>query len=163
MDGERQIRNYHRLLSEYRAACQDETITKNQLRQEIERLERVVQQTNLNYLEIENRVRQVVEDVLAKHRQVLEFALLALIESLRKDPRKLQILYLNLTTGRSAEQDGFPCVNARLDNKYIEDTPEEKILLDGSTTIFYRMVEELKNKTIINLTSGLALPSSVSA
>jgi hypothetical protein len=52
-------------------------------------------------------------------------------------------------------------VNARLDDKYIEDTPEEKILLDGS--IYDRMVVELTNKTIVNLTSRLALPSSVSA
>ena len=53
-------------------------------------------------------------------------------------------------------------MNARLDNEYIEDTPEEKILLDGSTAIYHRMVEELTNKTIANLTSRLALPSSVS-
>ena len=90
-DGERKIRDYHHVLSEYRAACRDETDRINQLRQERQHLEGVVQQANQNYLEIENTVRKVVEGVLEKHRQLLEFALLALIESLRKDPRKLQI------------------------------------------------------------------------
>lgn len=152
-DGQRQIRDYHRVLSEYREACQYETDRINKLRQEIWQLEQVIHQANQNYLEIKNTVQRVVEGVLKKHRQLLEFALLALIESLRKDPRKLQILYLNLPTGRSAEQNEFPFVNARLDDKYIEDTPEEKILLDGAIAIYDRMVEELTNKTIVNLPS----------
>jgi hypothetical protein len=152
-DGQRQIRDYHRVLSEYHEACQYETDRINKLRQEIWQLEQVIHQANQNYLEIKNTVQRVVEGVVKKHRQLLEFALLALIESLRKDPRKLQILYLNLATGRSAEQNEFPFVNARLDDKYIEDTPEEKILLDGAIAIYDRMVEELTNKTIVNLPS----------
>jgi hypothetical protein len=162
-DGERQIRDYHHVLSEYRATCQYETDRINQLRQERWRLERVIHQANQDYLEIKNTVQRVVEGLLERHRQFLEFALLSLIESLRKDPRKLPILYYNLSTGKSAEQNEFPFVNARLDDKYIEDTPEEKILLDWAIAIYDRMVEESTNKTIVNLPLRPVLPSSVSA
>jgi chromosome segregation ATPase len=158
-DGERQILDYHHVLSEYRAACQFETDRINQLRQKRSQLERVVHQANQSLLEIKNTVQRVVEGVLEEHRRLLEFALLALIESLRKDPRKLQILYWNLTTGRSAEQNEFTSVNARLDDEYIEDTPEERILLDGAMAIYERMVEELTNKAIVNLPSRLHTPS----
>jgi len=81
---------------------------------------------------------------------------------LRKDPRKLPILYYNLSPGKSAEQNEFPFVNARLDDKYSEET-SEKILLDSSIALYNRMVVELTNRSIVNLTSRLALQSTVSA
>lgn len=163
-DIENQIFNLHGTLTSYRTAIRDELDRINQLQQKRIRLEQVVHHMDQKYIKIESSVRQVVEGVLERHRQLLGFALRALVESLRKDPRKLPILYYNLSSGRSPNYDEFPLVNTLLDDGSLsEETSEEKLLLDESAAIYDSMVKELTNKTIVEMISGLELPSSVSA
>ena len=88
-----QIFSLQRILEDYRSAIREETARINRLRQERIQREQVIHQVEQKYLEIKNTVHQVVEDVLENHRQLLGFALLSLIETLRKDPNKLPILY----------------------------------------------------------------------
>ena len=157
-----QIFSLQRILEDYRSAIREETARINRLRQERIQREQVIHQVEQKYLEIKNTVHRVVEDVLENHRQLLGFALLSLIETLRKDPNKLPILYFNMSSGRRAEQNEFPFVNPRLNKEYIEEIPEEKILLEISAAIFESMVEELTNRAIVDMTFRSEVPSSAS-
>ncbi len=159
-----QIVGLHSTLSDYREAIRQETAVINRLRHERIQLERAKQQVEGKYPAVKSTVQQAVEGLLEQHRKILSLALHALIESLRQDPEKLPVLYYNLST--CTLQNEFPFVitfvNGRLDDRHSEEILE-KILVDAATAIYDRMVEELTNKTIVNLVSKSEFPSTGSA
>ncbi|MFZ0326312.1 MAG: hypothetical protein WBQ25_24790 [Nitrososphaeraceae archaeon] len=93
---------------------------------------------------------------------------------MRRDPRKLHILYYSLSSRKaSTSSPRLPTTNYSLQSSgpfmqeqshlhYKEETCE-KILLDESMAIYDRIVEDLTNNTIVNMTTRIELSSSVSA
>ena len=109
------------------------------------------------YIKIKRTTKQEVESALANHRQLLDFALASIIESLRKDPKKLYILYYNLSAVKTAVPSRSTTIDYSIQNYVVPFTNEqclphdyndeeicEKMLLDESKVIYDKMVEDLQ-------------------
>jgi hypothetical protein len=174
---EHQIFDSHHTLYQHRVSCQEEKAEIDRLRQKRHELEEFVKEfeNDEGYLKIKKRVSQEVENTLANHRQLLDFALLSIIKSLRKDPKKLYILYYNLsavktavpststTTNYSIQNNVVPFMNEQcLSHDYNDEETCEKMLLDESKVIYDKMVEDLTNKTVDDLATDIQSPPSSS-
>lgn len=113
-------------------------------------------------------------------RQLLKLTLTSLIESLRKDPTKFHALYYNMSSssakspssssspptttsdGNHQQYDYVPFMNEQdLSIDYSNEEICMKMLLDESEGIYDKMVEDLTNKTISDLTCDSELLSSL--
>jgi hypothetical protein len=156
-------------LEQCESACNEKKleITKLQIKKiEAETLVKDFQNNNVKYLQMKHTVKREVENAFANRRQLLRFALLSLIESLRKEPRKFHILYYNMSSTKTSgtpstalpttgyyygHYNNIPFKNEQsLSPDYYTNSEEtyEKILLDESEELYNKMVEDLANKTI---------------
>ena len=90
-----QIQNANQVLYSCRLSCQKEVRKMFQLHSQNIRLNALLRQfknSDEEYLKIRYAAKQAVRSVLSDSRQLLKFALLSLIESLRADPIKFNFL-----------------------------------------------------------------------
>ena len=90
-----QIQNANQMLYSCRLSCQKEVRKMLQLHRQNIRLNALLRQfknSDEEYLKIRYAAKQAVESVLSDSRQLLKFAILSLIESLRADPTKFNFL-----------------------------------------------------------------------
>ena len=90
-----QIQNANQTLDTCRLSCQKEISKMLQLHRQNMRLDALLRQfknSDEEYLKIRYAAKQAVESVLSDSRQLLKFAVLSLIESLRADPTKFNFL-----------------------------------------------------------------------
>jgi hypothetical protein len=90
-----QIQNANQVLYSCRLSCQKEVRKILQLHRQNMRLNSLLRQfknSDEEYLKIRYATKQAVESVLSDSRQLLKFALLSLIESLRADPIRFNSL-----------------------------------------------------------------------
>jgi hypothetical protein len=119
--------------------------------------------------------KRTVRSTLSDNRQLLKFALLSLIESLRADPIKFNFLIHGMpsTTGMSkltiidhaASSGNYhtnPFSSYSNQNGYYEALME--IIVNGAASLYEKMVEEFTNQTITNAaadSSSNVLPSMI--
>ena len=88
------------ILNQYRSSCKEERLELTKLRLQKEKLESVIRQFNYNnesLQRIKELIKQIIEQRLMNHRHVLLLALQSIIDSCRRDPVKINILYYNLS------------------------------------------------------------------
>ena len=90
-----QIQNANQVLYSCRLSCQKEVSKTLQLHGQNIRLNALLRQfknSDEEYLKIKYAAKQAVRSILSDNRQLLKFAVLSLIESLRADPIKFNFL-----------------------------------------------------------------------
>ena len=99
-----------------------------------------------DFIEIEYVAEEKVKELLTNNRKVLEFALIAVVEALRKDPdRYLLIDKMALTTRIVYGQEAFPPVQPYgYDNT---DLAREKVL-EAADRLFNKLAKGLASDTI---------------
>ena len=111
------------------------------------------------YVTLKETIKREVENSLTYLRQFLKFALVSLIESLRKDPNKFQLLYYQMSTDLKVSSQ-IPSVNGNQDyfisceiekdltRGYNPTEDFEKFVLDEAAELYNKMIDELTTKTI---------------
>ena len=113
-----QMQTANQMLDSCRLSCQKEISKMLQLHRHnmgLYRLLRQFKNNNEEYIRIQDIAKQTVRNVLSDNRQLLKFALLSLIESLRADPIKFDFLIHDMPS--------TPTVS----NSSIRDPPGEQI------------------------------------
>jgi chromosome segregation ATPase len=164
------ISEKHERLNQYRSSYTQERIELDKLRSQKERLESVVRQfhdNNESLQRIKELVKQIIEQRLMNHRNVLLIALQSIIESCRKDPAKFNILYYNLSAaagittetrlaefGMIDQYNHVPSTNEQLcyqQENANNDVAYSKIIVNVAEQFFNRMVKELEQVCINQL------------
>ena len=155
-----QIQNANQMLDFYRLSCQKEVRKMFQLHRQNMRLSSLSRQfknSDEEYHKIRYAAKQAVKSVLLDSRQLLKFAILSVIESLRADPIKFDFLIhgmpSTLTISKSTIKDHpgskvKPFSYYSNPNSYAE-TLKEAIMKEAAN-LYEKMLEEFTNETIAN-------------
>ena len=156
------------ILNQYRSSCKEERLELAKLRLQKEKLESVIRQFNYNnesLQRIKELIKQIIEQRLMNHRHVLLLALQSIIDSCRRDPVKINILYYNLsaaaltTTETRLEKSGMIdqynhglSTNDQLyyehENSNDDDVAYSKIIVNVAEQFFNRMIKEFEHVCI---------------
>jgi hypothetical protein len=159
-----QIKNVNQVLYSCRLSCQKEVRKMLQLRRQNMRLNSLLRQfknSDEEYLKIRYTARQAVIIALSDSRQLLKFALLSLIESLRADPIKFNFLIhdmpspLGMSKSTMIDHAGSSS-NYRIksssyysnQNSYAETLTE--VIVNEATSLYEKMVNDFANQTMTN-------------
>jgi len=115
---------------------------------------------NEEYIKIQCVAQQTVRSTLSDNRQLIKIALLSIIESIRADPIKFNLLIHRMPstmvmskstiidyTG-SSNYHATPFSSYYNHNSYAENLME--IIVNGATSLYEKMVKEFTNQTMIN-------------
>jgi hypothetical protein len=135
-----------------------------QLRRQNMRLGSLLKQFKNNsngYSKIRYVAKQTVRTNFSDKRQLLKFALLSLIESMRTDPSKFNFIMHGMPStvvmsksttiacvGNSSNYHTNPFSYYSSQNSYAETLPE--VLVNEATILYEKMVKDFTNQTIIN-------------
>jgi len=156
------------ILNQYHSSCKEERLELTKLRLQKEKPESVVRQFNYNnesLQRIKELIKQIIEQRLMNHRHVLLLALQSIIDSCRRDPVKINILYYNLsaaaltTTETRLEKSGMIdqynhglSTNDQLyyehENSNDDDVAYSKIIVNVAEQFFNRMIKEFEHVCI---------------
>ena len=121
------------------------------------------QDNNETYLKIKQKVKQEIEYILANPSLLLRFALASIFESSRRHPGKFQAMYYSLSTAEiqslletSISQNEY----STSQYGYNEDALE-KILLDEAEEIYSKLVDNISNRCINELTNDTKSSSQI--
>jgi DNA-binding CsgD family transcriptional regulator len=158
-----QIQNANQMLDLCRLSCQKEISKMLQLHRQnmgLYRLLRQFKNNNEEYIRIQDIAKQTVRNVLSDNRQLLKFALLSLIESLRTDPIRFDFLIHGipppLTMSKSTVM-GHPARSSEYNiktllyskqNSYTETLTE--VIVNGVASLYEKMVKDFTNVTMTN-------------
>jgi len=173
-----QIQDENQTLDSCRLSCQKEIRKMVQLYRENMRLNALLTQfkdNNEEYLKVRYTAKQAVRIALADSRQLLKFALLSLIESLRADPVKFDSLIRSMPSTvamskptitdyavRASSYHIKPFLFPYNQNSYAETLKE--VIVNESANLYEKMVKEFTNETSTNAVAGTnsnLLPSMV--
>src|SRR5215207_5946402 len=157
-----QIQNAKQRLNSYRLSCQKEVGKALQLQRQNMELDALLGQfknNNKEYVKIQYVAKQTVRTTLSDNRQLLKFALLSLIESLRTDPIKFDVLIhgvpLQLTMSKSniighpgSNYYVLPFSHHSNQNGYTETL--EGVLVNEAANLYDKMVKDFTNETMTN-------------
>jgi hypothetical protein len=163
-----QIQNANQMLDSCRLSCQNEVRKMFQLHRQNMRLGALLIQFKNSdevYLKIRYTTRQAVISALSDSRQLLKFALLSLIESLRADPIKFNFLIhdmpspLGMSKSTMIDHAGSSS-NYRIksssyysnQNSYAETLTE--VIMNEAANLFEKMVKDFTNKAMTNAAEG---------
>jgi hypothetical protein len=157
-----QIQNANQMLDVCRLSCQKEIRKMLQLHRQnmgLYRLLRQFKNNNEDYIRIQDMAKQTVRNVLSD-RQLLKFALLSLIESLRTDRIRFDFLIhgkpppltMSKSTvmdhpGRSSEHSIKTLLYSK-QNSYTETLTE--VIVNGAASLYEKMVKDSTNVTMTN-------------
>ena len=162
-----QIQNANQVLYSCRLSCQKEVRKMLQLHRHNIRLNALLRQSKNSdeeYLKIRYAAKQAVSGVLSDSRQLLKFALLSLIESLRADSTKFNFLIHGtppLSISKStiidyASSDGSYHTNSISayynQNSYTETLTE--LIANETASLYEKMVNDFANQTMTNAAAG---------
>jgi hypothetical protein len=159
-----QIQNANQVLYSCRLSCQKEVRKMLQLHRQNMRLNSLLRQfknSDEEYLKIRYTARQAVIIALSDSRQLLKFALLSLIESLRADPIKFNFLIHDMPSllgmskstildhaGSSSNYHIKSSSYYSNQNSYAETLTE--VIVNEATSLYEKMVNDFANQTITN-------------
>ena len=168
-----QIQNANQVLYSCRLSCQKEVRKMLQLHRQNMRLVALLRQfknSDEEYLKIRYAAKHGVRSALSDSRQLLKFALLSLIESLRTDPTKLNFLIHGmpppLTMSKSTRIDQGSSSNYHTNpfsyyynqNSYAETLKD--LIVNEAAGLYEKMVKDFANQTMTNAAaSSSVLPS----
>ena len=163
-----QIQNANQMLGSYHLSCEKEVRKMFQLHKQNIRLNALLRQfknNDENYLKIRYAAKQAVESVFSDSRQLLKFAVLSLIESLRADPTKINFLIHGmpspLTMSKSTIIDHAGSNSSYYvkssssnynQNSYTETLTE--VIADEAASLYEKMVNDFANQTMTNVAAG---------
>lgn len=153
-----QIQDANQRLGFYRSSCQKETSKMLQLHRQnmiLSSLLRQFKNNNEEYIKIRYAAKQAVRSILSDSRQLLKLALLSLIESLRADPIKLNLLIHDMPSPLAESN----CYLGQ--SRYTETLME--VIVNQAATLYEKMVKDFANQTITTAaeSSTALLPSIV--
>ena len=159
-----QIQNANQMLYSCRLSCQKEVRKMLQLHRQnimLDALLRQFKNSDEEYLKIRYAAKQAVRSILSDNRQLLKFAVLSLIESLRADPTKFNFLIHGmpspLTMSKSTIIDHagsrskynvkpFPYYSNQ--NSYAETLTD--LIVNEAANLYEKMVNDFANQTMTN-------------
>jgi hypothetical protein len=161
---ESQIQDAKQRLNSYRVTSQKEAEKALQLHKQNIRLDSLLKQFKNNdkeYIKIRYVAKQTVRSTLSDNRQLLKIALLSLMESIRIDPGKFDVLIHRMPstivmskstiidyTGSNSGYHTNPFSYCSNQNGYAETLIE--VLVNEAAIIYEKMVEDFTNQTITN-------------
>jgi uncharacterized protein (DUF433 family) len=159
-----QIQNTKQVLRSYRLSCQKEVSKILELHRQNIRLNALLRQFKNSdevYLRIRYAAKQAVRSILSDSRQLLKFALLSLIESMRTDPIKFNFLIHGMPSpltiskstiidhaGISGNYHTNPFSYYSNQNGYAETLT--KVIVNETAILYEKMVKEFTNETMTN-------------
>src|SRR5215207_421297 len=161
--------HYSLLCKQQRSQIDKLYLKKTQLEEFIE----CFKSNNKYYVKIKEDIKQEVENTLANLKQLLRQALLALIESLRMDPSKFQLLYYQMSTETTTTTPTAPspistpayssqnCPGFYIGEQYLSqdyNNPTEafeNFVLNEAEKLYGKLLEDSIDKTISNLPSDI--------
>jgi hypothetical protein len=128
-------------------------------------LEELVEDFKINnegYFKVRENVKQEVESTIANPKQFLKWALSSLIEFLRKDPDKFQLLYYQMSTETSSQLSTSINDNQYYSVSYMgQQYPSqdyknpteafENFVLNEAEKLYEKLLEDSIDKTISNI------------
>ena len=173
-----QIQNANQALYSCRLSCQKEVTKILQLHRQNMRLNALLRQfknSDEEYLKISYVAKQAVRSVLSDNRQLLKFAVLSLIESLRADPIKFNFIIHGmpspLTMSKSTIIDHAGSNSSSYvkssssyydQNRYAETLTE--VIMTEAANLYEKMVKEFTNEAMTYaaaVSSTKLLPSMI--
>ena len=152
-----QIKNANQMLDACRLSCQKEISKMLQLHRQNIRLDALLRQyknSNEEYLKIKYTAKQAVKSALSDSRQLLKFALLSLIVSLRADPIKFNFLIhgmpppLMMSKSTIIDYHVKPFSHYSNQNTYAVTLIE--LLMNEAASLYEKMVKDFTNQTMTN-------------
>jgi hypothetical protein len=173
-----QIQNANQVLYSCRLSCEKEVSKTLQLHRQNMRLNALLRQfknSDEEYLKIRYAAKQAVRSVLSDNRQLLKFAVLSLIESLRADPIKFNFIIHGmpspLTMSKSTIIDHAGSNSSSYvkssssyydQNRYAETLTE--VIMTEAANLYEKMVKEFTNEAMTYaaaVSSTKLLPSMI--
>ena len=167
-----QIQNANQMLDVCHLSCQKEISKMLQLHRQnmgLYRLLRQFKNNNEEYIRIQDIAKQTVRNVLSDNRQLLKFALLALIESLRTDPIRFDFLIHGIPpplTMSKSTIEGYQGIKSfsyyTNQNSYAETLTD--LTVNEAASLYEKMVKEFTNQTVTKAAAGSSaklLPSII--
>jgi hypothetical protein len=125
---------------------------------------------NNKYLKIKENIKQAIENSLTNPKQLLRMALLSLIESLRKDTSKFQILYFQMSTDIAAttpSQSLTPthssknCSVSNMNEKPFRDYNDptdtfQNFVLNEAENLYDKLLEDSIDRTITDIPNDIS-------
>jgi hypothetical protein len=159
-----QIQNANQVLYSCRLSCEKEVRKMLQLHRQNMRLGALLRQfknSDEKYLKIRYAAKQAVESALSDSRQLLKFAFLSLIESLRTDSIKFNFLIhgtsssLTLSKSKIIDHEESSCkYHVKTfsyypnQNSYAENLTE--VLVNEAASLYEKMIKDFANQTMTN-------------
>ena len=143
------------LLNSYHLLGERKRQEAEQLNNYISRLETVISRfknNNEEYLKVKQTIEEEVRSVLTDGKVLLQFALVSIIEALRRNLGK----YNNLLVGNTESSTSTPAQNLLL--SHIEDY--KGMILDESKSLYERLLIHLTNSIIDNTVGDSSLSNS---
>ena len=167
-----------KILEKRRSSYREEHIELSKLRIEKVNLEFIVKKfknTNEDYLKIKDMVRQEVELSLANYKDLLNIALLSIIDSCRNNPAKFNALYHNLSTNIGIMEKGISLSGQSGKCNYGLSTDQQqycvynsdsdiyhRFLLDQAEQFFIKRIEDLTRVCVSRL-AGIYISATISS
>ena len=157
-----QIQNANQRLYSYHLSCQKEvkmTLELHRHNMELNSLLRQFKNNNKEYIKVQFVAKQTVRSALSDSRQLLKFALLSIIESIRADPNKFNSLthQMSSTMGISKStiknHEGSSNYYATPYSYYNHNSYADnliEIIVNTATSLYGKMVKDFANQTMTN-------------
>jgi hypothetical protein len=175
-ESKNQIRHAKQMLHFYRQSNQKEVSRMFHLHRQNMRLSALVTQFKNNdeeYVKIRQIAKQAVRNALSNNRQLLKFALLSIIESLRVNPTKFDFVIngtsslLTMSKSITIDQLGSNChvksFHHSNQNSYAETLIE--LIMNEAAILFEKMVKDFTNQTMTHAappgSNTMLLPSMI--
>ena len=165
VDLKSQIQNANQRLDSYHLSCQKEvkmTLELHRHNMELNSLLRRFKNNKEEYIKVQFVAKQIVRSALSDSRQLLKFALLSIIESLRSDPIKFNSLTHQMSStmgiskstmidyaGSSSGYHTNPFSYSPNQSGYDETLAE--ILVNEAAILYKKMVNDFTNQAITNV------------
>jgi hypothetical protein len=167
-----------KILEECRSRYRNEHIELSKLRIEKLNLDFIVKQfenSDEGYLKVKDMVRQEVELSLSNYRDLLNIALLSIIDSCRNNPEKFNTLYHSLSIDTGIMWKGISPSGQSSKRNYVLSTDQQlycgynsgsdiyhKFLLDEAEQLFNKRIKEL-TQVCISLLAGIYISTKNSS
>ena len=162
-----QIQNANQLLYSCRLSCQEEVRKMLQLHRQNIRLNALLRQFKNNdeeYLKIRYAAKQAVRSVLSDSRQLLKFAVLSLIESLRADPIKFNFIIHGMPSPLTMSKSTIIDHAGSNSNYYVKSSSSyydqnryaetlTEVIVNEAANLYEKMVNDFANQTMTNATA----------
>ena len=159
-----QIQNANQVLYSCRLSCQKEVRKMLQLHRQNIRLNALLRQfknSDEEYLKIRYAAKQAVRSALSDSRQLLKFAVLSLIESLRADPTKFNFLIHGMPSPLTMSKSTIIDHAGNNSNYYVKSSSSyydqnryaetlTEVIVNEAASLYEKMVNDFANQTMTN-------------